>query len=177
MLGAVFMEGRCFFMGTFHTRGRFPGRSFLFIGNLPCWRLISWKVDGFLWGPSMPETDFMEGRRFFVGTFHAGGRFYGRSVLFHGDLPCQRPILRKVLRFCRGPSMLEADFMEGPAFFMGTFHARGCFHGRSVLFQGDLPCWRLTSWKVGTLFRGTFDARDNALERARGERANLAGWR
>ena len=26
-------------------------------------------------------------------------------------------------------------------------------------------------------FRGTFDARDNTLERARGERANLAGWR
>jgi hypothetical protein len=60
---------------------------------------------------------------------------------------------------------------------MGTFHARGRSQGRSCVFAGDLPCWRLISWKGGTLFRGTFDARDNTHERARGERANLAGWR
>ena len=73
----------------------------------------------------MPETDFKEGPAFFMGTFHAGGLFHGRSALFHGDLPYQRPIPRKVLRFSWGPSMLEADFMEGRCFFMGTFHVGG----------------------------------------------------
>ena len=61
----------------------------------------------------MLEADFMEGRRFFMGTFHARGRFHGRSVLFRGDLPCQRLFSWKVLPFSWGPSMLEADFMEG----------------------------------------------------------------
>ena len=36
--------------------------------------------------------------------------------------------------------MLEADFMEGPAFFMVTFHAGGCFHGRSEVLS-DLVFW------------------------------------
>jgi hypothetical protein len=71
--------------------------------------------------------------------------------------------------------MLEDDFMEGRVVLRGTFHVRGRFPGRSGCFEGDLPCWRPFSWKVGTLFRGTFDARDYTLERARGERANLAG--
>ena len=73
MLEADFMEGRCFFMGTFHARGCFHGRSCVFRGDLPCQRLISWKVDAFSRGPSMLGADFMEGRRFFMGTFHAGG--------------------------------------------------------------------------------------------------------
>ncbi len=56
--------------------------------DLPCWRLISWKVGAFSWEPSMPEADFMEGWCFFMVTFHARGRFHGRSCVFHGDLPC-----------------------------------------------------------------------------------------
>ena len=63
-------------------------------------------------------------------TFHARGRFPGRSCLFHGDLPCQRPFSWKVLPFSRGPSMPGAIFLEGPAFSTGTFHARGRFPGR-----------------------------------------------
>ena len=82
----------------------------------------------------------MEGPAFFVGTFHARGRFPGRSVLFRGDLPCQRPFSWKVGAFSGEPFILEADFMEGRRIFKGTFHARGRFHGRSVLFHGDLPC-------------------------------------
>ena len=77
----------------------------------------------------------MEGPVFLLVTFHARGFFPGRSVLFQGDLPCQRLISRKVLRFCRGPSMPGADFMEGPAFFVGTFHARGRFQGRSEVLS------------------------------------------
>ena len=38
--------------------------------DLPCWRLILWKVLRFSWGPSMLEADFMEGRCFFVVTFY-----------------------------------------------------------------------------------------------------------
>ena len=61
--------------------------------------------------------------------------------------------------------MPEAIFLEGPAFFRGTFHARshfpgrscvfrGTFHtgghfpGRSCVFPGDLPCQEPFSWKV-----------------------------
>ncbi len=36
--------------------------------------------------------------------------------------------------------MLEADFMEGPVFLLGTFHARGRFHGRSEVLS-DLVFW------------------------------------
>ena len=74
-------------------------------------------------------------RRFFRGTFHAGGHFPGRSCDFSGDLPCWRPFSRKVLRFFGGPSMPEAIFPEGLAFFRGTFRPfrskpeRFCFFG------------------------------------------------
>ncbi len=44
----------------------------------------------------MPEAIFPEGPAFFGGTFHARGRFPGRSCAFPGDLPCQGPFSRKV---------------------------------------------------------------------------------
>ena len=75
---------------------------------------------------------FPEGPALFRGTFHAGGHFPGRSCDFPGDLPRWRPFPRKVLRFSRGPSMLGAIFLEGPALFRGTFHARSHFPGRSL---------------------------------------------
>jgi len=96
----------------------------------------------------MPGAIFKEGRRFFRGTFHAGGHFPGRSCVFPGDLPRQCPFSRKVLRFSGGPSMLEAVFLEGPAFFRGTFHARARFPGRFWCFQWDLPRQSPFSWKV-----------------------------
>ena len=108
--------------------------------DLPCQGPFLRKVGAFSGGPSMPGAIFPEGRRFFRGTFHASGRFPGRSCVFPGDLPCQGPFLRKVLRFSGGPSMLVPVFPEGPAFFRGTFHARGRFPGRPCVFQGDLPC-------------------------------------
>ncbi len=83
-------------------------------------------------GPSTPRAFFPEGPAFFRGTFHAGGRFPGRSFAFPGNLPCQRPFSWKVPRFSGGPSTLEGVFLEGPAFFRGTFHARGHFPGRSL---------------------------------------------
>ena len=149
--GAVFPEGRCHFRGTFHARSHFPGRSVPFRGDLPCQRLFSRKVRAIPGGPSGFGAYFLEGRCHSRGTFHARGCFPGRSVPFQGDLPCQGPFLRKVLRFSGGPSMPEAVFKEGPAFFRGTFHARGCFPGRSVPFRGDLPCQRLFSRKVGAI--------------------------
>ena len=75
---------------------------------------------------------FPEGPVIFKGTFHARSHFPGRSCLFPGDLPCQGPFSRKVLRFSQGPSMPGAIFPEGPALFRGTFHARGRFPGRSA---------------------------------------------
>ncbi len=36
--------------------------------------------------------------------------------------------------------MPEAVFKEGPAFFMGTFHTRGRFYGRSEVLS-DLVFW------------------------------------
>jgi len=75
-------------------------------------------------------------------TFHARSHFPGRSCLFPGDLPCWRLFSWKVLPFSGGPSMLEAVFLEGPAFFRGTFHARARFPGRSCVFQGDEPPFR-----------------------------------
>ena len=68
-----------------------------------------------------------EGPALFRGTFHARSHFPGRSCDFQGDLPCQGLFFRKVLRFSGGPSMPGAIFPEGPAFFKGTFHARGRF--------------------------------------------------
>ena len=124
----------------------------------------------------MPEAVFPEGRRFFRGTFHARGCFPGRSCVFPGDLPCQGPFLRKVGAIPGGPSGPEAVFPEGRRHSGGTFHARGCFSGRSVPLQGDLPCQEPFSRKVGAIpggpsmpgavfpegpafFRGTFHAR------------------
>ena len=193
MLEPVFLEGPAFFRGTFHARARFPGRSCVFPGDLPCWRLFSRKVLRFSGGPSMLEAVFPEGPAFFRGTFHAGGHFPGRSYAFPWDLPCQCPFSRKVLpfsgdlpcwrlfsrkvlRFSGGPSMLVAVFLEGPAFFRGTFHASGRFPGRSCVFPGDLPCQEPFSRKVlrfsggpsmlvavflegPAFFRGTFHAR------------------
>ena len=147
-LGAIFPEGPALFRGTFHARGRFPGRSCAFPGDLPCQSPFSRKVLRFSGGPSMPGAIFPEGPALFRGTFHARGRFPGRSCVFPRDLPCQKPFSRKVLRFSGGPSMPEAVFPEGPAFFPGTFHARGRFPGRSCVFPGDLPCQRPFSRKV-----------------------------
>ena len=50
--------------------------------------------------------------------------------------------------------MPEADSLEGPAIFKGTFHARGHFPGRSCIFQGDLPCQGLFFRKVLRFSRG-----------------------
>ena len=58
-------------MVTFHARGYFPGRSCVFHGDLPYQRLISRKVDGFSWEPSMLEADFMEGQKYFL-TWSSG---------------------------------------------------------------------------------------------------------
>ena len=131
MLGASFLEGPA-----------------LFRGDLPCQSPFSRKVLRFSGGPSMPEPVFLEGPAFFRGTFHARSHFPGRSCVFPGDLPCQSPFSWKVLRFSGGPSMPGAIFPEGPAFFRGTFHARGHFPGRSCVFPGDLPRQRPFSWKV-----------------------------
>ena len=59
---AVFKEGPAFFRGTFHARGRFPGRSVLFPGDLPGQRLFFWKVSAISGGPSGPGAVFPEGR-------------------------------------------------------------------------------------------------------------------
>ena len=96
----------------------------------------------------MPEAVFPEGPCHSRGTFHARGRFSGRSVSFLGDLPGLGLIFWKVRAIPVGPSGFGAVFKEGPAFFRGTFHARGCFPGRSVPFRGDLPCQGLFSRKV-----------------------------
>ena len=125
MPGAIFPEGPAFF------RGSFPGRSALFPGDLPCQGPFSRKVLRFSGGPSMPEPVFPEGPAFFRGTFHARGCFPGRSCVFPGDLPCQGPFLRKVGAIPGGPSGPEAVFPEGRRHSGGTFHARGCFSGRS----------------------------------------------
>ena len=178
MPGASFLEGPAFFSGTFHGRAHFPGRSCLFPGDLPRQRPFSWKVLPFSGGPSMPGASFLEGSGVFSGTFHARSHFPGRSCVFQGDLPCQGPFSRKVLRFSGGPSMPEAVFPEGPAFFRGTFHARSHFPGRSCVFPGDLPCQEPFSRKVlrfsggpsipvpvfpegPAFFRGTFHARSH----------------
>ncbi len=91
----------------------------------------------------MPEPVFLEGPAFFRGTFHAGGCFPGRSCVFPGDLPRQRPFSRKVLRFSGGPSMPGAIFLEGPAFFRWTnchfalaIHQNGSFGGRTWQDRG-----------------------------------------
>ncbi len=94
---------------------------------------------------------FPEGRCHCRGTFHARGRFSGRSVSFLGDLPGLGLIFRKVRAIPGGPSMLGAVFLEGRCHCRGTFHARGRFSGRSVPLQGDLPGLGLFSRKVGAI--------------------------
>ena len=143
MPGAVFLEGPAFFPGTFHARGRFPGRSCVFPGDLPCQGPFSRKVLRFSGGPSMSEPVFLEGPAFFRWTFHARARFPGRSCVFQGDLPCQGPFSWKVLRFSGGPSMPEPVFLEGPAFFRWTnchfaltIHQNGSFGGRTWQVRG-----------------------------------------
>ncbi len=123
---------------TFHARGRFPGRSCAFPGDLPCQGPFSRKVLRFSGGPSMPGAVFPEGPALFRGTFHARSHFPGRSCVFQGDLPCQEPFSRKVGAVSGGPSMLEAVFLEGPAFFRWTnchfafaIHQNGSFGGRT----------------------------------------------
>ena len=143
--------------------------------DLPCQGPFLRKVGAFSGGPSMPGAIFPEGRRFFRGTFHASGRFPGRSCVFQGDLPCQSPFSWKVLPFSGGPSTPEAIFPEGPAFFRGTFHARSHFPGRSLSKCSWSALLRDTwnekrsfcSWS--TLFRDTWssealDSRDAATE-------------
>ncbi len=126
----VFPESPAFFRGTFHARARFPGRFCNFPGDLPCQEPFSRKVLRF--SGDLPCW-----------------RLFSRKVLrFSGDLPCWRLFSRKVLRFSGGPSMPGAIFLEGPAFFRGTFHARGHFPGRFWCFQWDLPCQIPFSWKV-----------------------------
>ena len=44
--------------------------------------------------------------------------------------------------------MLGAVFPEGPCHSRGTFRARGCFSGRSVPLQGDLPGQGLFLWQA-----------------------------
>ena len=93
---------------------------------------------------------FMEGQGVLKGTFHIRGRFPGRSGCIEGDLPCQKLFSRKVLRFSGGPSMLGAVFMEGHAFFKGTFHAGDRFHGRSRGGErvSDLTLWFFSKTRI-----------------------------
>jgi hypothetical protein len=73
-------------------------------------------------------------RRFFRGTFHAGGHFPGRSCLFPGDLPCQRPFSRKVLPFSGGPSTLEAWLLLFLVDY--PFQVSNLVRGLEVLLEG-----------------------------------------
>ena len=58
---AVFPEGPALFQGTFHTRGRFPGRSVPLQVDLPCQEPFLRKVGAIPGGPSMPGAVFKEG--------------------------------------------------------------------------------------------------------------------
>ncbi len=134
--------------GTFHARGLFPGRSVPFQGDLPCQRPVSRKVGAFSGGPSMPEACFPEGRCLFRGTFHARGLFPGRSAPFQGDLPCQRPVSRKVGAFSGGPSMPEACFPEGPDIILGDQPRRDRFFGRSWGCWQGRWCYPHVFWRA-----------------------------
>ena len=100
----------CPFVSAIHQNGSFGGWPPAPSTNRPGLGLVSRKVDAFSGGPSMPEACFPEGRCLFRGTFHARGLFPGRSAPFQGDLPCQRPVSRKV-----------------PTLFLGTSHAGTVF--------------------------------------------------
>ncbi len=73
---------------------------------------------------------------------------------FRGDLPGLGLIFWKVGVFFGGPSGFGAYFLEGRCHCRGTFHARGCFPGRLVPLQGDLPGQGLFFRKVGALAGG-----------------------
>ena len=81
--------------------------------------------------PSTKTPHLVDGLPSQALTVRIWALFPGRSVPFQGDLPCQRPVSRKVGAFSGGPSMPEACFPEGRCLFRGTFHARGLFPGRS----------------------------------------------
>ena len=100
-------------------------------------RPIWWMNCPFLSSPSTKTALFVDGLPPQALTVRVWALFPGRSVPFQGDLPCQRPISRKVGAFLGGPSMPEA-----------------LFPGRSVPFQGDLPCQRPISRKVGAFSGG-----------------------
>ena len=134
----VFKEGPAFFRGTFHARSRFPGRSCAFPGDLPRQCPFSRKVLRFSGGPSMPVPVFPEGPVLSRGTFHARSHFPGRSCVFPGDLPCQRPFSWKVLPFSGGPSMLGAIFPEGPRTGWRTGRRKGLHCGRDGSLFDDL---------------------------------------
>ena len=88
-----------------------------FCGGAPCPDGIQFLVPDLL-GPGQSTSLLSAGG--------GGMSFFAASAQpISSDLPCQRPFLRKVLRFLGGPSIPEADFMEGRCFFVGTFHARG----------------------------------------------------
>ena len=126
----------CPFVSAIHQNGSFGGWPPAPSTNRPGLGLVSRKVDAFSGGPSMPEACFPEGRCLFRGTFHARGLFPGRSAPFQGDLPCQRPVSRKVGAFSGGPSMPEACFPEGPDIILGDQPRRDRFFGRSW------GCWQ-----------------------------------
>ncbi len=78
--GVVFPEGPALFRGTFHASARFPGRSCVFQGDLPCQGPFSRKVLCFSGGPSMLGAIFPEGGCRFGWTFRDRGGFSGRSA-------------------------------------------------------------------------------------------------
>ena len=81
-----------------------------FCGGAPCPDGIQFLVPDLL-GPGQSTSLLSAGG--------GGMSFFAASAQpISSDLPYQRPIPRKVLRFCRGPSMLEADFMEGQKYFL-----------------------------------------------------------
>ena len=89
MLGAIFPEGPALFLGTFHARARFPGRSCAFQGDLPCWRPFLRKVLRFSGGPSMPGAVFPEGPRTGWRTGRRKGLHCGRDGSLFDDLAWQ----------------------------------------------------------------------------------------
>ena len=109
----------CPFVSAIHQNAPFGGWAPVPSPNRPGLGLVSRKVGAFSGGPSMPEACFPEGRRLFRGTFHTRGLFPGRSAPFQGDLPCQRPVSRKV-----------------PTLFLGTSHAG------TVFSVGHGGCWQ-----------------------------------
>ena len=71
-------------------------------------------------------------------TVRVWALFPGRTVPFQRDLPCQRPVSRKVGAFSGGPSMPEACFPEGPDIILGDQPRWDRLFGRSW------GCWPTT---------------------------------